>query len=92
MSRTAAPVLGIAAATLFRDSVIGDKKWVEELKVVAAAGIALVLFTGFEKVNSRAAVGMAYLALLTAVVVPLGGKPSFAESVTSWYGQQAGKA
>ena len=85
MSATAAPVLGIAGITVFRDVVIGDKKLTDMFKIIAAAGIGVVVFAGLEKVNRQAAVGVAYLALVTAVVVPMGGRPSFAEQVTGWW-------
>ena len=88
MSATAAPVLGIAGITVFRDVVIGDKSLTDMFKVIAAAGIGVVVFAGMEKVNRQAAVGVAYLALVTAVVVPMGGRPSFAEQVTGWWGSK----
>jgi hypothetical protein len=85
MSATAAPVLGIAGITVFRDVVIGDKALTDMFKVIAAAGIGVVAFAGLEKINRQAAIGIAYLALMTAVVVPMGGRPSFAEALTGWW-------
>lgn len=85
MSATAGPILAIAATAIFRDSVIGPKPLTENFRVIAAAGIAVVVFAGVEKVNSRAAVGVAYLALVTTVLVPMGGRKSFAEAVTGWF-------
>ena len=87
MSATAAPILGIAGITVFRDVVIGNKQLTDTFRVIAAAGIGVVVFAGFEKVNRQAAVGIAYLALLTSVVVPYGGRPSFAEQVMGWWGK-----
>lgn len=85
MSATAGPVLGIAGITVFRDVVIGNKSLTDMFKVLAAAGIGVVAFAGFEKVNRQAAVGVAYLALVTTIVVPMGGRPSFAEQLTGWW-------
>lgn len=92
MSKTAAPIMGIAAISVFRDSIMGNKGLTDSFRVVAAAGIAVIAFDVLETVNSRVAVGVAYLALLTAVVVPMNNRPAFAEQVTGWFASAAGPA
>jgi hypothetical protein len=84
VSQTAGPILGIGAITVFRDTIIGHQKITGMWKVIAATGMGVIVFSGFEKINSRAAVGVAYLALVTAIVVPPSGRKSFAEDVAGW--------
>lgn len=85
MSKTAAPILGIGGIVIFRDSIIGNKGLTDSFRVVAAAGIAVGVFAALEKVNAQAATGVVYLALVTAIIVPMGGRPSFAEQVSGWF-------
>jgi hypothetical protein len=88
MAASTGPILAIAAITLFNDIVIENNSFTDELRVVAAAGIGVLLFDGIEKINPLLAVGVAYIALVTAIVAPIGkGNTSFASRAATWFNQ-----
>lgn len=58
--------------------------------LIAGLGVAL-LFDGIEKLNERAAVGLATIMLITVMVAPMGGN-SPAETVLQFTQGKTGKA
>ena len=49
---------------------------------IAGLGVAL-LFAGIERLDARAAIGLSYIMLITAVLTPIRGK-SPADTVVDW--------
>lgn len=55
-------------------------------RVIPATAVAAFMFAGIEQVNGTAARGLAGLALLTALLVGAGGKPSPVANIASVMG------
>jgi hypothetical protein len=88
MAASTGPILAVAGLTLFNDVVIENSSFTDELRVIAAAGIGVLIFDGIEKINPTLAVGLAYIALVTAIIAPIGkDKTSFASRASTWFSQ-----
>lgn len=87
MAESTGPILAVGVITLANRSVFHDKP--VDWKVPVATGLAAVLFAGAERAIGRAAVGLAYAALLTVVFVRVDPKvPSPAESALAWFNER----
>ncbi len=87
MAETTGPILAIGGLTLANRVVFNDRAM--DWKVPIGTGIAAVLFAGLERVVGRAAVWVAYLALVTAVLARVDPSvPSPAESALTWFNER----
>src|ERR1700753_3913110 len=68
-----------------KTDVTSSIKW----KVIPATVVAAVLFTGLEKVNHAAGVGLAALALVTTLIAPMGAGPSPVEPLAEIMGSSS---
>ena len=79
MARSTGVVIAVGAITLANEAIfaplLGEKTSVNWRILPATAGLALAL-AGLEKVAPDFAVGLAWLSLLTALVVPFGNAPT----------------
>lgn len=84
MAESTGPVLAIGAITLINRSVFNDEPM--DWKVPVGTGIAVVLFSGAEKIFGRGAVMFAYLAMVTMTFIRVDPKiPTPAESALAWF-------
>lgn len=84
MARTTGPILAIGGITLANQSIVHGKPI--DWRVPIAAGIAAGIFGLFEKVSEEAAVGVAYLALVTMLFSRTRKDvPSPVESFNDWW-------
>lgn len=70
---------GIAAANeaIFVPAVAGKPLWQNfNWRIIPAAGIAALTLAGIEQVSKPLGVGLAMLALFSAVLIPVGNAPS----------------
>lgn len=87
MSESTGPVLAIGALTVFNQSVFNDKPM--DWKVPVGTAVAVVLFSGAERVIGRGAVYFAYLALVTMTFVRVDPTiPTPAESALAWFNKR----
>jgi hypothetical protein len=79
VARSTGVVIAVGAITLANEAIfaplLGEKTSVNWRILPATAGLALAL-AGLEKVAPDFAVGLAWLSLLTALVVPFGNAPT----------------
>lgn len=69
MSASTGPVLAAGAIT-FGNAVIGNgKPWTGEIKVLVGTAIAAGLLALFEKANAQLATGIAWIALITSLLI-----------------------
>ena len=90
MSQSAGIVLAVGAVTLANEAIFaplldGAKVTVNWRIVPATLGLALAL-GALEKIAPGFAVGLAWLALATAVVVPIGNAPTPLENASKVLG------
>lgn len=90
MSQSTGIVLAVGAITLANEAIFGpllngDKAAVNWRIVPATAGLALAL-AGLEKIAPAFAVGLAWLALFTVLVVPVGKAPTPLQNATQLLG------
>ena len=91
MSRSAGPVLAIGAITVANAVVLNNQPF--DWRVPIATGLAAGLFTLAEKAWAPGAVGLAWLALVTTLFVPLDQRvPAPVISAQRWWGEGAGQA
>lgn len=84
MARTTGPILAIGGITLVNQSIVHGKP--VDWRVPIAAGIAASLFGLAEKASAEAAVGVAYLALVTMLFARTQKDvPSPVESFNDWW-------
>jgi hypothetical protein len=84
MSRTTGPVLAIGAITVTNRVIFNsqDMQW----RVPIATGIAALAFNLAEQAFPRAAVALAYTALVTVLLTRVDpGVPSPVESMNRWW-------
>lgn len=79
MARSTAVVLGIGAVTMVNQSVLHDRP--VDWRVPIATGLAAGALALIEKVSPEVALGIAWLAAVTALVAPMGGLPSPIQTV-----------
>lgn len=73
MARSTGPILAVGAIT-YANQVIGNHKpWDRELIIPVATGVAAGILALFERVQPQLAVGIAWIALITALLVPPAG-------------------
>lgn len=82
--KSTAPILAIGAITIVNMTVLHSRPF--EWRVPIATGVAALLFAGAEKVWEPGAVGLAYVALVTSVVVsPVADVPAPMVSAQQWW-------
>jgi hypothetical protein len=82
--RTTGPILAIGAITMF-NAVVLHKRPIDMRVPLATAASALV-FAGLEEIWADGAVGLAWVALVTTLVVPVDKSvPSPVESASAWW-------
>jgi hypothetical protein len=87
MAQSTGPILAVGALTLANRSVFNEQPM--DWKVPIGTAIAAVLFSGAERVAPRAAVSLAYLALITVVFVRVDpAVPAPAESALKWFNER----
>lgn len=87
MAQTTGPILAVGGLTLANRVVFNDQPM--DWKVPIGTAIAAVLFSGAERVAPRAAVALAYLALVSVVFVRVDpAVPSPAESALKWFNER----
>jgi hypothetical protein len=75
-------MLAIGAVTVVNRSIVGNDPI--DWRVPIAAGAAAVVLAAIEKGSPEFAVGLAWLALLTTVLTPLGGRRAPAETILNY--------
>ncbi len=84
MAESTGPILAIGALTIANRSVFNDEPM--DWRVPVATGVAAILFAGAERAVGRAAVFLAYAALVTVTFVRVDPKiPAPAESAQAWF-------
>lgn len=81
--RSTGPILAIGAITLANMTILHNEPL--DVRVPIATAAAALVFAGAEKIYAPGAVGVAYLALLTTLFVPLGGQPAPIQSAQQWW-------
>lgn len=93
MSEAAGIALVVGAITLANEAVfapiLGEKVAVNWRIVPATLGLALAL-GGLEKIAPKFAVGLAWLSLITALVVPIGHAPTPLDNASRVLGYTTG--
>jgi hypothetical protein len=73
MARSTGPIVATGAIA-YANQVIGNgKSWTAELRIPVATAIAAGFLTLLEHASPELAVGIAWIALITSLVAPLGG-------------------
>lgn len=88
--RSTAPVLAIGAITLTNMVILHRQPL--DMRVPIATAAAALVFAGAEKVWEPGAVGVAYLALVTTLFVPIAGQPAPIQSAQEWWSGTSGAA
>lgn len=88
MSRSTGPILAVGAITVFNDTVIHGLKFENEARIIVGTAIAAGGLTLLEKVSEPLAVGLAWVALVTMLLVRVNPNvPSPVESFNAWYNE-----
>jgi hypothetical protein len=83
MSRTVGPVLAIGGITLGNQVLLHNRP--VDWRIPIATGISAGLFALLERLNEKAAVGLAWVALVTILLVRVDPKtPAPLESLAAW--------
>lgn len=83
MSRTTGPILAVGGITLANQSLLNNKPF--QWPVVIATGISAGLFALLERLWEQGAVALAWLALVTILLVRIDPKvPAPMESLNKW--------
>lgn len=91
--KTTGPILAIGAITVANAVLLNGRAF--DWRVPLATAAAALVFGGAEQVWAPGAVGLARVALLTTLVVPVGPDPAPISSAQSWWssgGKSAGAA
>ena len=88
MSRSTGPILTAGALTWANQTVLSDDMSSETLaantvRIGVATGLLASLFYGMEKIAPAFAIPLAYVALVTTLVVRIEGKPTPLERLLS---------
>lgn len=87
MAASTGPILAVGAITVANRVVFNDQPM--DWKVPIATAMAGALFAGAERAVGRAAVGVAYLALITVMFARVDpAVPSPAESALRWFNER----
>lgn len=82
--RSTGPILAVGAITVANQSILHDQPI--DWRVPIATGIAVGIFSLIEHAWPDGAVGLAWLALVTTIFVPLTpGVPPPAQSLAAWW-------
>lgn len=83
MARSTGVVLAIGATTMVNQTVFNGQpvNW----RVPIGTGIAAVSLALLERVSEPFAVGIAWIALITTLIAPVGAKRSPVESALDWW-------
>ena len=68
------------------DVILNGQPWSGTIPVIIATGIAALLFDGLEHVNQQMAVGIAWIALVTTILLPRQGNRSVAQNLINFTG------
>jgi hypothetical protein len=91
MSRSTGPVLAIGAITIANAVVLHNQAW--DWRVPIATGLAAGMFALAERAWEPGAVGLAWIALVTTLFVPLDARvPPPIISAENWWTSGAGPA
>jgi hypothetical protein len=83
VSQTTGPILAVGGITLANNSLLNNKPF--DWKVVIATGVSAGLFALLEKGWQQGAVALAWLALVTILLVRIDPKvPAPMESLNKW--------
>lgn len=84
MARSTGPILAIGGITIANQTLLNGQPL--DWRVVVATGGAALLFGLVEKASPELAVGLAYIGLVTVLLVRVDPKtPSPAESALKWW-------
>lgn len=67
MAKSTGPILAVGGITLF-NKWLGNNEGID-VRVIVGTGIAAGMLALFERVNSELAVGIAYIALITSLLI-----------------------
>jgi hypothetical protein len=87
MARSTGPILAVGGITIANQSLLSPKQEPIDFRVIVGTAVAAGLFALLERVSEQLAVGVAWVALLTTIFVPLRNQPSPAENlirITGW--------
>lgn len=88
MAQSTGIILAIGGITLANEVIFNDREM--DWRIPIATGIAALTFTGIEKANAQAAVGLAYVALVAVLFTRVNPKvPSPTESALNWWNSPA---
>lgn len=86
MARSTGPILAAAGITVFTDVVIEGRQPAHEARVVVGAALAAGGLALLENVSEGLAIGLAWLALATVLLVRTDpNTPSPVEAFNKWY-------
>lgn len=89
MAKSTGVVLAIGGITVANRVVFNDKEM--DWRILVGTGLAALTFSGLEKVNEQAAVGLAYVALVAVLLTRIDPKvPAPTESALKWWNTPAG--
>ena len=89
MAKTTGVLLAIGGITVANRVIFNDEEM--DWRIAIGTGLAAIVFSGLEKVNEQAAVGLAYIALVTVLLTRIDPRvPSPTESALSWWNTPAG--
>jgi hypothetical protein len=89
MAKTTGVILAIGGVTIANRVIFHDQEM--DWRIAVATGLAAITFSGLEKVNEQAALGLSYLALVTVLLTRIDPRvPSPTESALAWWNTPAG--
>lgn len=89
MAKTTGVILAIGAITVANRVIFNNQPM--DWRVLIGTGIASLTFSGLEKVNQEAALGLSYVALVAVLLTRIDPKvPSPTESALKWWSTPAG--
>jgi hypothetical protein len=88
MAKSTTPMLLVTGMTYGNAVLLNGKSPSSELKILLAGGIATLVLAGIEEIPDLAplAVGIAWIAFITAFVAPVNGGPSVAQNLINYTG------
>jgi hypothetical protein len=85
----AAAAITAANEAVFAPAVSGKPLWTSfNWRIIPATGVAALMLAGLEQLSVPLGKGLAMLALLTVVLVPVGNAPSPVENVSKMLGMK----
>jgi len=86
MARSTGPILAAGTVTIVNRVVFNTEP--VDWRVPIGVGIAAVSLALIERVSEPLAVGVAWIALITTLIAPVGATKSPVESALDWWNQQ----